>query len=109
MLSLFSSRWNWDSPNPSPAGECAPPFGSRGGAYSLARGGMGGPDSNEGTLCSVYSRYVLCGGQYSSQESKQITILNKKVKLPSKEEATKNLCREGSVVNKKIFYGGMSN
>jgi hypothetical protein len=70
---------------------------------------MGGPDSNEGTLCSVYSRYVLCGGQYSSQESKQITILNKKVKLPSKEEATKNLCREGSVVNKKIFYDGMSN
>jgi hypothetical protein len=25
VLSLFSSRWNWDSPNPSPAGECAPP------------------------------------------------------------------------------------
>jgi hypothetical protein len=22
---LFSSRRNWDSPNPSPAGECAPP------------------------------------------------------------------------------------
>ncbi len=25
MLSIFSSRRNWDSPNPSPAGECAPP------------------------------------------------------------------------------------
>ncbi len=25
VLSFFSSRRNWDSPNPSPAGECAPP------------------------------------------------------------------------------------
>ncbi len=25
VLSLFSSRRNWNSPNPSPAGECAPP------------------------------------------------------------------------------------
>ena len=31
LLSFFSSRWNWDSPTPSPAGECAPsPFGSGG-------------------------------------------------------------------------------
>ncbi len=27
---LFSSRRNWDSPNPSPAGECAPPLCFRG-------------------------------------------------------------------------------
>ncbi len=33
-LSFFSSRRNWDSPNPSPAGECAP-FGS-GGKGTLA-------------------------------------------------------------------------
>ncbi len=26
MLSLFSSRRNWDSPTPSPAGECVPPL-----------------------------------------------------------------------------------
>jgi hypothetical protein len=25
VLSFFSSRRNWDSPNPSPIGECAPP------------------------------------------------------------------------------------
>jgi hypothetical protein len=25
VVSFFSSRRNWDSPNPSPAGECAPP------------------------------------------------------------------------------------
>jgi hypothetical protein len=24
VLSFFSSRWNWDSPDPSPARECAP-------------------------------------------------------------------------------------
>ncbi len=36
MLSFFSSRWNWDSPNPSPARDCAPrPFGS-GGRGTLA-------------------------------------------------------------------------
>ncbi len=40
MLSFFFSRRNWDSPNPSPAGECAPPPPPpvpRGGAHSLAR------------------------------------------------------------------------
>jgi hypothetical protein len=37
VLSFFSSRWNWDSPNYSPARECAP----GGGAHSLAREGMG--------------------------------------------------------------------
>ncbi len=31
VLSFFSSRWNWDSPNPSPPGKCAPPrFGGMG-------------------------------------------------------------------------------
>jgi hypothetical protein len=39
---LFSSRRNWDSPNPSPPGKCAPPFGSGGwGMHSLAREGGG--------------------------------------------------------------------
>ncbi len=37
MLSFFSSRRNWDSPNPSPVGECAPPPVLGGGAHSLAR------------------------------------------------------------------------
>ncbi len=40
VLSFFSSRRNWDSPNPSPAGECASPV-LWGGAHSLARGGGG--------------------------------------------------------------------
>jgi hypothetical protein len=47
-IGLFSSRPNWDSPNPSPAGECVPPFGS-GGTHSLAGEGVGGPNSDEGT------------------------------------------------------------
>ncbi len=38
----FSSRWNWDSPTPLAAGECAPPpFGTGGRAHSLAAKGVG--------------------------------------------------------------------
>jgi len=37
VLSFFSSRRNWDSPNPSVAGECGPPFVPGVGAHSLAR------------------------------------------------------------------------
>ncbi len=44
VLSFFSSRRNWDSNDPSPAGECAPPpphsVPGRG-AHSLAREGVG--------------------------------------------------------------------
>jgi hypothetical protein len=38
VLSFSSSRQNWDSPNPSPTGECAPPhiIGSGGGRGTLA-------------------------------------------------------------------------
>ncbi len=42
VLSLFSSRWNWDSPNPSPAREWAPPnlwFRGRGTLAGERRGG----------------------------------------------------------------------
>ncbi len=42
VLSFFSSRCNWDSPNPSPAGECAPPpLVPGGGAHLLTREGGG--------------------------------------------------------------------
>jgi hypothetical protein len=38
----FSSRWNWDSPTPLAAGECAPPpFDPGGRAHSLAAKGVG--------------------------------------------------------------------
>ncbi len=58
VLSFFSSLRNWDSPNPSPAGECGP---SRGRAHSLAREVVGESqfrrrDIHRGT---VYI-YVLC-------------------------------------------------
>ncbi len=35
---LFSSRRNWDSPNPSPAGECAPPASGGSGTLACERG-----------------------------------------------------------------------
>jgi hypothetical protein len=65
MLSFLSSRWNWDSPDPSPARECAPPpFGSgERGTLAGERGGAVGEshfrrgDIHRGTLYM----YVLCG------------------------------------------------
>jgi hypothetical protein len=43
VLNFFSSRRNWDSPTPSPAGECAPPLHPLvpGGEHSLAGDGFG--------------------------------------------------------------------
>jgi hypothetical protein len=57
---LFSSRRNWDSPNPSPSGECAPPLVPGGGAHLLAIGGVGeSQNSDEGTYCTLwYSVYI---------------------------------------------------
>ncbi len=59
MLSFFSSRRNWDSPNPSPAGDCAPPPVLGGGAHSL---GWESPNSDEGTytvVLFIYSYFVV--------------------------------------------------
>jgi hypothetical protein len=59
VLNFFSSRRNWDSPNPSPAGECAPP--PRGGAHSLAREGLGESQFRRGDIhCGTLYIYVLC-------------------------------------------------
>jgi hypothetical protein len=60
----FSSRWNWDSPTPLAAGECAPPpFGTGGGHTRLRLKGWGSPNSNEGTFTVVlyiYKYFVVC-------------------------------------------------
>ncbi len=60
VLSLFSSRRNWDSPNPSPAGECAPlPPGSRGVGHTRWREkGWESPNSDEGTYTVVLFIYT---------------------------------------------------
>ncbi len=42
VLGFFSSP-NWDSPSPSPAGECVPPPLVPGGTHSLAGEGVGVP------------------------------------------------------------------
>ncbi len=54
----FSSRWNWDSPTPLAAGECAPPTLWSGGEGTLA---WGSPNSNEGTytvVLYIYKNFV---------------------------------------------------
>jgi hypothetical protein len=54
----FSSRWNWDSPTPLAAGECAPPpYGRGGGQTRLRLKGWGSPNSNEGTYTVVLYIY----------------------------------------------------
>ncbi len=60
VLSFFSNRRNWDSPNPSPAGECSPPpppLWFRGEGHT----GWETPNSNEGTYTMVLYIHVLCG------------------------------------------------
>jgi hypothetical protein len=47
----FSSRWNWDSPTPLAAGDCAsPPFGTGGRAHSLAAKGVGESQFQRGDM-----------------------------------------------------------
>ncbi len=64
VLSFFSSRRNWDSANPLPAGECAPPppvLG--GGAHSLARERLGRSQFRRGDIhCGtlyIYAYFVF--------------------------------------------------
>ncbi len=54
VLNFFSSRWNWDSPNPSPARECAPPPPERGG------GQVPIPTRRHTVHCGTLYMYVLC-------------------------------------------------
>jgi hypothetical protein len=60
VLSFFSIRWNWDSPTPSPGGECVlPSFGSGGGGctrWREVKGGGGFPIPTRGH--TWYFRYV---------------------------------------------------
>jgi hypothetical protein len=59
----FSSRWNWDSPTPLAAGECAPPpFGPGGGG--LAAKGVGESQFQQGDIHggALYIS-VLCGSE----------------------------------------------
>ncbi len=63
VLSFFSSRRNWDSPNPSPACEWASPTPRPvlgGGTHSLAREGLGESQFRRGdTHCGTLYIYVL--------------------------------------------------
>ncbi len=68
---LFSSRQNWDSPNPVAAGKCAPPpFGPGGGHTRLRERGWGSPNSDERTYTVVL--YIQGAddklGQFLSQD-----------------------------------------
>ncbi len=59
VLSFFSSRRNWDSPNPAPAGECAPPPRFWGEGHTRGRErGWESPNSDEGryTVVLLYDR-----------------------------------------------------
>ncbi len=63
VLIFFSSRRNRDSPNPSPAGECAPPPPVLWeGLTRLRERGWGSPNSDEGTytvVLFIYTHFVV--------------------------------------------------
>ena len=59
VLCFFSSRRKWDSPNPSPAGECAPSPRFWGEGYTRWRErGWKSPNSDEGTFTVVLFIYT---------------------------------------------------
>ncbi len=63
---LFSSRRNWDSPNPSFAGEVPPPrvWGEGHTRWREAREGLGESQFRRGDVhCGTLYIYVLCGLQ----------------------------------------------
>jgi hypothetical protein len=55
---FFSSRRNWDSPNPSPAGECAPHMWYREEGHIRWRGERGWESTNSKN-CGTLDIYVL--------------------------------------------------
>jgi hypothetical protein len=66
VLGFFSSRRNWDSPTPSPAGECvSAPLVRGGGTHSLAGEGVGGSQFRRGdrqcgtTVCMYFVPTLL--------------------------------------------------
>jgi hypothetical protein len=103
VLSFFSSRRNWDSPNPSPAGECAPPV-LEGGAHSLAREGLGESqfrrgDIHCGTLYNTMVWFVARVGERGEGMYMRGLRIGSKVK--KKNEMQGGLSRITLTVNRK--------
>ncbi len=74
VLSFSSSRPNWDSPNPSPAGKCAPLPPRSGGRGTLTgERGWESPNSRGDIHCGTLYIYVLCGFNLSPEK---LTILS---------------------------------
>jgi hypothetical protein len=64
VLSFYSSRWNWNSPTPSPAGSVPPahpPFGSEGGGghTRLRERGMGGGEDPKSDAAMYFLAIVI--------------------------------------------------
>ncbi len=99
VLSCLSSRRNWDSPNPSPAGECASPLWFRGEehTYRLATEGVGEPNSDEGTctLCMVFYIYMY----FVLQSQPQNDCWWFSWKIPLNES-----CGKHDVIKKDLFF-----
>ncbi len=71
MLSFLSSRPIWDSPTPSPTGECAPPppLVPRKEHTGFRERGWEGPNSDEETDCGTLGIYGLSGVQFEGAVS----------------------------------------
>jgi hypothetical protein len=77
-LSFFSSRRNWDSPNPSPAGEYAPPPWFRGeGHTSWRESGWKSQFQRADMHCGALYIYVLCALQDKKKQKINETELQR--------------------------------
>jgi hypothetical protein len=101
----FSSRWNWDSPTPLVAGECAPPPIGRGGkALSLAAKGVGESQFQRGDIhCGalyIYKYFVYATDETQSTKAKQQRNLRR-------TRQTKIKVNEGNQDRNKIIISTM--
>jgi hypothetical protein len=75
----MSPRWNWDSPTPLAASECAlPPYQREGGAHSPAAKGVG--ESQFQRLEKRLALCLLCG------------LVSRSITAKPKQEKDKDLC-----------------
>jgi hypothetical protein len=78
VLSFFSTRRNWDSPQTLSRRRVCPPLG--GGAHSLAREGLGESQFRRGDIhCGTLYTYVLCGCECGSHEEIYVSMLGNSV------------------------------
>ncbi len=92
VLSFFSSRRNWDSPNPSSPGECAPPPPPvmSGGAHSLGREGLGVSQFRRGDILYTVVLFIYMHVREKAIWSHSYIRTSPSLQLPSADAQTES-------------------